>query len=174
MTILNYKESTPKFSRETCFIAESATLCGDVTLGEECSVWFGAVLRAEVAPIKIGNESNVQDNSVIHTDLDFPVEVGDRVTIGHSAVIHGGSVGSNCLIGMRSTLLNGSRIGNNCIVAAGSLITQNTEIPEGTLVMGSPAIAKRKLTREEIERIGLNAEHYRNFRAEYLKERIEM
>lgn len=171
MPILSYKGLSPKFSRETCFVAESATLCGDVTLGEECSVWFGAVLRAELAPINLGKGSNVQDNSVIHTDLDFPVKVGDGVTIGHAAVIHGATVGSNCLIGMRSTLLNGSRIGDNCVVAAGSLITQNAEIPEGTLVIGSPAVAKRKLTKEEVKGIGVNAEHYRSFRQEYLKAR---
>ncbi|MGI0085466.1 MAG: gamma carbonic anhydrase family protein, partial [Nitrososphaerales archaeon] len=130
--MLSYKGLSPKFSSETCFVADNATLCGDVTLGEECSVWFGAVLRAEIAPIKVGNGSNIQDNCVMHTDLDFPVEVGNGVTIGHSAVVHGATVGSNCLIGMRSTLLNGSRVGKNCIVAAGSLITQNAEIPENT------------------------------------------
>jgi carbonic anhydrase/acetyltransferase-like protein (isoleucine patch superfamily) len=136
---------------------------------EDCSVWFGAILRAEVAPIKIGKGSNVQDNCVLHTDLGFPVKIGENVTVGHSAVIHGSTVGSNCLIGMRSTLLNGSKIGDNCLVAAGSLITQNTQIPGGCLIVGSPAKSARKLSDEEITMIGLNAKHYRDFCAEYLK-----
>ncbi len=173
MSILNYRGLTPSFP-SSCFVADTATLCGDVTLGEECSVWFGAVLRAELAPIKIGRGSNVQDNCVIHTDQNFPSSLGDNVTIGHSAVVHGAVIGSNCLIGMRSTFLNGSKVGENCIVAAGSLVTQNTEIPSGSLVMGTPAIVKRELTREEVKKIEINAVHYREFRAEYLKGRLKV
>ncbi len=173
LPVFSYKGSAPRFS-SSCFIADSATLCGDITLGEECSVWFGAVLRAELAPVDVGNGSNVQDNCVIHTDLNFPSRIGNNVTLGHSALIHGATVGSNCLIGMRSTLLNGSKIGDNCMVAAGSLVTQNTEVPEGSLVMGSPAVVKRKLTAEEIRNLGINAKHYREFRAEYLKARLKV
>ncbi|MCL5067468.1 MAG: gamma carbonic anhydrase family protein [Thaumarchaeota archaeon] len=167
LSILSYKGKTPKFPK-SCFVAETATLAGDITLGEDCSVWYGAVLRAEVAPLRIGRRSNMQDNTIMHTDLDFPVDVGNEVTIGHAAIIHGATILSHCLIGMRSTLLNGSKIGENCIVAAGSLVTQGTEIPDNSLVMGSPAVAKRTLTKEEIERIGVNSEHYDSFRAEYL------
>ena len=164
--ILNGK--CPRVGRD-CFVAESATLIGDVTLGEESSVWFGAVLRAEAEPIKVGKQSNIQDNCILHTDLGFPAEIGDKVSVGHGAIIHGAIVSSNSIIGMRATLLNGVKIGENCIVAAGALVTQGKEMPPNTLVMGSPAIAKRKVTDEEIERIHLNAEHYNNFRSMYLK-----
>ncbi|HKW05527.1 MAG TPA: gamma carbonic anhydrase family protein [Nitrososphaerales archaeon] len=173
MPIISYKGKTPNFSSETCFVAKSATLSGDVSLGEECSIWFNAVLRAEVAPIRIGARSNVQDNSVIHTDLGYPVAIGEGVSVGHSAVVHGASVGSNCLIGMGAVLLNGSEIGDDCVLAAGSLLPQNKKIPDGSLAIGSPAVLKRKLEKEEIDGIRTNALHYKNFRADYLKTRIE-
>jgi carbonic anhydrase/acetyltransferase-like protein (isoleucine patch superfamily) len=153
------------------FVADNASLIGDISLGENSSVWFGAVVRTETESITIGREANIQDNCVIHTDLGFPVAIGDRVSVGHGAVIHGASVASNCLIGMRATLLNGAKIGENCLVAAGSLVTQGKQMPGNTLVMGSPAIAKRKLTEEEITSIALNADHYNQIRAEYLRMR---
>jgi carbonic anhydrase/acetyltransferase-like protein (isoleucine patch superfamily) len=156
---------------ESSFVAENATLIGDVSLGEESSVWFGAVIRTEIEPVMIGRQSNIQDNCVVHTDLAFPAKIGDRVSVGHGAVIHGAIVESNCLIGMRATLLNGAKIGENCLVAAGSLVTQGKEMPSNSLVMGFPAVAKRKLTDEELDRIRLNADHYNEFRAHYLKMR---
>jgi carbonic anhydrase/acetyltransferase-like protein (isoleucine patch superfamily) len=154
---------------EGCFVAENATVVGDVRLGDQCSVWFGSVLRTEAEPISIGRASNVQDNCVIHTDQGFPVELGDGVSVGHGALIHGAVVSSNCLVGMRATLLNGAIIGENCIVAACALVTQGKEMPPNSLIMGSPAVAKRGLTAEELGKIRLNAEHYSNFRAEYLR-----
>jgi carbonic anhydrase/acetyltransferase-like protein (isoleucine patch superfamily) len=168
MPIQSLNGKSPRIS-ERCFVAENATLIGDVSLGEEASIWFGAVIRTEFEPIRIGKQSNIQDNCVIHTDLSFPVEIGDRVSVGHGAVIHGAIVGSNCLIGMRATLLNGAKIGENCLVAAGSLVTQGKEMPSQTLVIGSPAVAKRKLTEDEIMNMRLNVNHYNEFRAQYLK-----
>lgn len=168
LAIYSFSGKSPKIAKGS-FVADTATLIGDVSIGEETSVWFGAVIRTENEPIAIGRQTNIQDNCVIHTDLGFPVEIGDRVSVGHGAVIHGAIIASNCLIGMRATLLNGAKIGENCLVAAGSLVTQGKKMPKDTLVMGSPAIAKRKLTEEEITNTQLNADHYNEIRAEYLK-----
>ena len=150
-------------------MAPNAFLIGDVGLGERTSVWFGAVLRAELEKIELGAGSNVQDNCVLHTDMGFPLFVEENVTIGHGAIIHGAKISRNCLIGMGSILLNGSIIGENCIVAAGSLVTQGFEVPANSLLMGAPAIVKRKVLDSEIKHIQLNAEHYDNFRKAYLK-----
>ncbi|MFI5420983.1 MAG: gamma carbonic anhydrase family protein, partial [Nitrososphaerales archaeon] len=133
------------------------------------SVWFGATIRGEVDSIRIGRRSNVQDNCVIHADLGFPAQLGEAVSVGHGAIIHGATVGSNCLIGMGAILLNGSKVGANSIVGAGSLIVQDAEFPENTLVLGSPAKAKRILTEKEIRQIRLNGQHYDEFRMHYLK-----
>jgi carbonic anhydrase/acetyltransferase-like protein (isoleucine patch superfamily) len=162
-----YHGKSPKIA-QSAFVAPSATIIGDVTLEEDASVWFGAVLRAESAPIRVGKHSNIQDNCVIHTDEGFPVDIGDGVSIGHLAVVHGARIGSNCLVGMSATLLNGATIGENSMVAAGSLVTQGASMPQGVLVLGSPAIAKRKLSEEEIERIRKNSQSYDKFRREYL------
>lgn len=145
------------------------TLAGDVRLSERASVWFGSSLRAEYENISIGRRSNVQDNCVVHTDEGFPCSLGDDVSIGHGAIVHGAVIGSNCLIGMGAILLNGSKIGENSIIGAGSLVLQETEIPERTLALGSPAKARRAVTDEEIRKIALNAEHYDSFRTAYLK-----
>jgi carbonic anhydrase/acetyltransferase-like protein (isoleucine patch superfamily) len=167
LPLYSFNGKSPKIPHSS-FVAENATLIGHISLGGESSVWFGAVIRTEVEPVSIGSQSNIQDNCVLHTDVGFPVEIGDRVSVGHGAIIHGAIVRSNCLIGMGSTLLNGAKIGENTLVAAGSLVTQGKEMPDNTLVIGSPAIAKRKLTEEEITRIQLNADHYNQFRAYYL------
>jgi carbonic anhydrase/acetyltransferase-like protein (isoleucine patch superfamily) len=168
LIISSVKGKSPKIG-SGCFVAENATLFGDISLGDESSIWFGAVLRTELEPITIGKQSNVQDNCVIHTDLGFPVEIGDRVSIGHAAVVHGATIASNCLVGMQATLLNGSKIGENSIVAAGALVAQGKEMPPNSLVIGSPAVPRRVLTDEEINRIQMNADHYDEFRLEYLK-----
>lgn len=167
-SLVSFDGRSPVVGAE-CFVAENATLIGDVRLGSECSVWFGSVLRTEVERISVGRQSNIQDNCVVHTDIDFPIEIGDRVSIGHGAVIHGATVSSNCLVGMGSIILNGARIGENCLIAAGSIVTQGKEMPPNMLVMGAPAVPKRELSEEEIKRIGTNAEHYYDLRAQYLK-----
>lgn len=167
MTFLEIAGKRPKISSD-CFIAESATLAGDVSLSERCSVWFGATIRVEYERVQIGSRSNVQDSCTIHTDEGFPVVIGDDVSIGHGAIVHGATIGSNCLIGMGSILMNGSKIGRNCVLGAGSLLLQGFEIPENTLALGSPAKPVRKVTDEEISRIARNAKHYDEFRASYL------
>jgi carbonic anhydrase/acetyltransferase-like protein (isoleucine patch superfamily) len=169
MTIISYNGTRPKIAKD-CFIAENATIVGNVFLAEGCSVWFGASIRAEVESIRIGSKSNIQDNCVLHADLEYPCKIAEGVTVGHGTIVHGALIGSNCLVGMGSILLNGSEIGKNCIVAAGSLVVQGASIPENSLVMGSPAVVKRKLSSDEITRIGENARHYYEFRAQYLAE----
>jgi carbonic anhydrase/acetyltransferase-like protein (isoleucine patch superfamily) len=151
-----------------CFVADSATLAGDIRLSDRSSVWFGASIRAEFEMVLIGSRSNIQDNCTIHTDEGFPCILGERVSVGHGAVVHGAQIGSNCLIGMGSIILNGAKIGKNSMVGAGTLILQGAEIPERTLVLGSPAKTVRTVTDDEIEKIAINAKHYDEFRATYL------
>ena len=144
---------------------------GNVTIREGSSIWFGASIRAELESARIGSRTSIQDNCVIHTDIGFPSEIGDGVTVGHGAIIHGSKVGSNCIVGMGAILLNGSSVGENCIVGAGSLLLQGTVVPENSLVAGSPAEVKRKLREEEVRRITESADHYFEFRAEYLRKK---
>jgi carbonic anhydrase/acetyltransferase-like protein (isoleucine patch superfamily) len=165
--IINYNGIRPLLGKE-CFIAESAVISGRVIIQDFSSVWFGAVIRGEVDSIKVGQKSNLQDNCVVHADLGFPAQLGDHVSVGHGAIIHGATIGNNCLIGMGSILLNGCKIGNDSIVGAGSLVVQGAEFPERSLVLGSPARAKRTLSEVEVEDIRMNAQHYDEFRALYL------
>ena len=142
------------------FVAPNATVLGDVTLGANSSVFYGAVLRADVNSIDIGMGSNIQDGCIIHVDPPYPVVIGNGCTVGHGAILHGCAVGDNSLIGMGAIVLNGAQIGKNCIIGAGALVTQNTVIPDGSLVIGSPAKVKRSLTLEEIEGNRQTAENY--------------
>lgn len=145
------------------YIASDADVLGKVTIGAGSSVWYHAVIRAEKDTITIGKETNIQDGCIIHTDPGYPVEVGDRVTVGHGAILHGCKVGSDCLIGMNAVILNGAQVGNGCIIGAGALITQNTVIPDGSMAFGSPAKVKRPLTREELEGVIASAKEYLDF-----------
>ena len=142
------------------FIAPGAIVLGNVTLGEGANIWYHATIRGDKAPIVIGKGSNVQDNAVVHVDTKHPVIIGENVTIGHSAIIHGCEIGDNSLIGMGAIIMNGACIGKNCIVAAGALVTQNTQIPDNSLVLGNPAKIKREVTEEEIAASIRNAEAY--------------
>jgi len=134
---------------------------GDVILGEESSIWFNAVVRGDVHTIRIGRRSNIQDASVVHVTHDqFPVRIGDRVTVGHSAVIHGCTLGDGCLIGMHATLLDGAEIGEGALVGAGSLVSPGTVIPPGVLALGNPARVKRDLTKAEIAQVAEASDLY--------------
>ena len=146
--------------KETIYIAPGAFVIGDVTLGENVGIWYNAVVRGDTYSIYIGNNTNVQDNTTLHTDKDFKLHVGDGVTIGHNAVVHGCTIGNNTVIGMGSIILSGAIIGKNCIIGAGSLVTGKINIPDGSLVMGSPAKIARPLTEQEIESNRENAVHY--------------
>jgi len=141
-------------------IFEGAIVTKNVEINEKSSVWFNAVLRGDIEPIKVGKSSNVQDNCVLHSSADHPLEVGDFVSVGHSAVLHGCKVEENSLIGMNATVLNGAVIRKNSIVGAGALVTEGREFPEGSLILGVPAKAVRKLNEEEIKGIKNNALHY--------------
>ena len=132
------------------FVAENATVRGDVTVGKGSSIFFGAVERSELVPITIGEDTNIQDNCILHTDAGSPLTVGSGCTIGHGSILHGCTVGDNTLIGMGTTVLNGAVIGRDCIVGAGSLVPQGMVIPDGSMAFGSPAKIRRPLTEEEI------------------------
>lgn len=144
----------------SAFIAPDADVYGDVHIGADSSVWFHAVVRAETARIEVGQGSNIQDNAVVHVDEGHSVRIGDYVTIGHGAIIHGCVIGDNSLVGMGAIVLNGASIGKNCIIGAGALVTQNAVIPDGSLVYGSPACVKRQISDAEAEQNLRNAQHY--------------
>ena len=154
----------------TCYVAPNATVIGQVTLSRGASVWFNTVVRGDMAPITIGEDTNVQDLSVVHVDYDTPTVIGNRVVVGHRAIIHGATVGDDCIIGMGAILLNRSRVGRNCIVAAGAVVREDFVVPDGSLVAGVPAVAKRPLTPEETERIRRNVTDYVARAQLYLKE----
>ena len=145
---------------ESAWIAPGALLIGDVVIGEESGVWYGAVLRADGDAIRIGARSNIQDGAVVHTDPGFPVQVGEGVSIGHGAVLHGCTVGEDVLIGMNATVLNGARIGAGSLIAAGALVTENADVPAGSLVAGVPGKVRRSLTDEELTHVRSNAATY--------------
>ncbi len=139
---------SPRLS-DGVFIAQSATVLGDVRLGEHTSVWYGAVLRGDINYIAIGAFSNIQDAAVGHLADDYPLIVGDYVTVGHGAVLHACEIGNECLIGMGSTILDGAKIGNQCIIAAGSVVPMGMVVPDGSLVAGVPAVVKCELSSEK-------------------------
>ena len=142
------------------FIAPGAVVSGNVRMGELASVWYHAVVRGDRAPVCIGSRSNIQDNCVVHVDAGYPVEIGENVTVGHGAILHGCSIGDNSLIGMGSILMNGCSIGKNCIIGAGTLVTQGMVIPDNSLVIGNPGKVKRPVTEAEIEQNLKNAALY--------------
>ena len=142
------------------YISESASVVGKVRLCDDASVWFGAVLRGDTELITIGKRSNVQDLSVLHTDLGFPLEIGEDVTIGHKVMLHGCTIGDGSLVGINSVILNGAKIGKGCLIGANSLITEGTEIPDGSLVMGSPGKIRGELNEDQKKGLIMSAHHY--------------
>jgi carbonic anhydrase/acetyltransferase-like protein (isoleucine patch superfamily) len=157
--IKNLKDKSPKIHEEA-FIAETADVLGDVTIGEGTSIWYGAVVRGDMNTIVIGKYSNVQDNSSLHVDSNEPLKIGDYTTVGHNAVVHGCTIGNNCLIGMGAIILNNAIIGDNCIIGAGALITEGAVISSNSLVLGAPGKVKRELTEDDIKSIRDNAVRY--------------
>ncbi|MDD8021153.1 MAG: gamma carbonic anhydrase family protein [Acidobacteriota bacterium] len=151
------------------FVAEGAAIIGPVVLKKGASVWFNAVLRADLADIVIGEYSNVQDNSVLHVDYDLPVIVGNYVTIGHGAILHACKIGNNTLVGMGAVILDRAIIGHNCLVAAGSLVPPGKTFADGSLILGNPAKVVRKLTEAEKEHMVKNAHDYYNLWKSYYK-----
>ena len=167
--IHQFEGQIPNVHKNT-FIASSADIIGNVSIGEFSNIWFGAVLRGDMDSLSVGNYTNIQDNCTIHNDENFPVDIGDYVTIGHNSIIHGCKISSNTLIGMGSTILNGTEIGEYTIIGAGSLVTQGKKIPSGVLCMGVPAKVIRELTTEEKESIKKSAQHYALLSKKYITE----
>jgi carbonic anhydrase/acetyltransferase-like protein (isoleucine patch superfamily) len=144
----------------SAWVAPGAAVIGDVHVGAGCGIWFGAVLRGDTEPIRIGARSNIQENSVLHTDPGFPLVVGEGCTIGHKAVLHGCTIGDNSLIGMGAIVLNGATIGANSLVGAGALVTERKIFPDGSLIVGVPAKVIRPLSDSEIAGLKRSADHY--------------
>ena len=155
------KDKKPKNSGEN-WVAPNATIIGDVTLEKNTSIWFNAVLRGDIENIHIGEGSNVQDGSVLHTDPGYPLKIGKDVTVGHMVMLHGCTIGDNSIIGIGAVILNTANVGKNCIIGAKALITENKEIPVDSLVVGSPGRIIRKVTEDEKEAILKNTKHYQD------------
>ena len=157
----------------SALIAQSAEVIGDVQIGKGCSILPKAVLRGDVAPIRVGDCTNIQDNCVVHVSEDAEVVIGDHVTVGHSAILHSCKIGSGTLVGMGSIILDGAIVGKNVLVGAGALITKNKVIPDGVLVLGSPAKVARKLTEEDLEYLSNSAQDYIDTAKRYKDGEIE-
>lgn len=149
-----------KTGNSSVFTAPNAAVTGDVELAEESSVWYGASLRGDLAPVRIGRRTNIQDNATVHVDTDTPTTIGDGVTVGHNAVVHGCTVGDDCLIGMGAIILNNAVVGEGSIIGAGALVTEGKQIPPRSLAVGSPAKVVRQVSDEELQKIRANAARY--------------
>ena len=158
---------TPQIHPST-FVAPNATILGNVMIGKESGIFFGAVIRSESSPITIGDRTNIQDNCILHIDEEFPLVVGKDCTIGHGAILHGCTIGDNTLVGMGAVVLNGAVIGRDCIVGAGALVPQGAVIPDGTMVLGMPAKVRRAVTEEEKAANTDSARRYKEEAAHYI------
>ena len=166
MPLYTIGDSTPTLAAGA-WAAPSADLIGDVRLGERSSVWFGAIIRADNTPIIIGEDSNIQDGAVCHSDPDAPLIIGARVTVGHQAILHGCTIADDCLVGMGARILNGAVLESECLVGAGALITEGKTFPAGSLIVGSPARVVRQLTEAERQALRVSAAHYAEKAAKY-------
>lgn len=147
--IVTFQGKTPQVSPEA-FIAETAVLIGDVAVGPDSSVWYGAVLRGDCSRITVGRGTSIQDNAVLHTEKDRPLTIGDNVTVGHGAIVHCASVGSSTLIGMGAILLDGAVVGDHCVIGAGAVVKERTVVPSGSMMVGVPAKCVRELGPEQL------------------------
>lgn len=157
--LIEYEGITPNV-HSSVFVAPGAMIIGDVSIGEESSVWFNCVLRGDLEPIRIGCRTNIQDGTVIHMDKEIPCLIGDDVTVGHGAILHSCAIDNEALIGMGAILLTGCKIGERAIVAAGTLVREGQEIPPGTVAMGVPAKVRREATDAEFERVRQGKDDY--------------
>ncbi|MEG9246660.1 gamma carbonic anhydrase family protein [Arthrobacter sp. Soc17.1.1.1] len=159
MTLVPFRGASPAV-HGTAFVAPTASLIGDVVLGPASSAFYGVTVRADTTPIRVGVGSNLQDNVVVHADPGFPAVIGDRVSVGHGAVVHGCTIEDDCLVGMGATVLNGAVIGTGSLIAAGAVVLEGTVVPPRSLVAGVPAKVRRELTDDEIAGVRRNAEQY--------------
>ena len=169
MTMYQYKNHQPKLGSE-CFIADSADVIGRVELGDKTNIWFQAVVRGDVNKIVIGENSNIQDLSILHVVEEFPLIIGKNVTVGHSVILHACEIGDGSLIGMGAKILDGAKIGKNCLVAAGSVVPPGKIYPDGSFIIGSPAKVKRELSEEEIEQYSNHFKTYLITKDEFLND----
>lgn len=154
--------------KKDVFVAPSADIIGEVYIEEGCSIWFNTTIRGDVMPISIGKETNIQDNCVLHGTLNKAAcKIGNRVTVGHSVVLHGCEIGDHCLIGMGSIVMDNAKIAKNCIIGAGSLVTENSQFEEGQLIVGRPAKVKRALTEQELAFLNKSADNYLMYKTWY-------
>jgi len=174
MTLYALKDIKPSLPDGFHWIAPNATVIGNVHIGINVGIWFGAVLRGDNEPITIGDDTNIQEDCVFHTDPGFPVEIGKGCTIGHKAMVHGCIIGDNSLVGMGATILNGTKIGNNCLIGAGALIPEGKEIPDNSLVVGMPGKVIRELDEGAVEGLRNSARHYVANAKRFAEELVEL
>ena len=167
MAIYSFERFTPSVAPDA-YVADSATVLGRVTLGPKASVWFGASVRGDNDAIVIGAGSNVQDGAVLHVDPGFPMKIGERVSIGHQAMLHGCTIGDGSLIGIQAVVLNGAVIGKGCLVGAGAIITERKTFPDRSLILGAPARVVRELSDEDVAKLLQSAASYVDRRAQFL------
>ena len=173
MPIYRLHQHSPHIDAD-CFVAPSAVLIGKVNLAAGANVWFGAVLRGDNEAISVGASSNIQENSILHTDMGCPLDIAENVTVGHGVTLHGCTIGANSLIGMGAIVLNRAVIGAHCIVGAGALVTEGKVFADGSLIVGSPARVVRPLSAEEIANMPNNAHHYAERGREYARHLTEI
>lgn len=159
MAIYQLGEHVPNID-PSAYVTECANVVGQVTIGANTSIWFGATIRADNDTITIGQNCNIQDGAILHADPGFPLSIGDNASIGHQAMVHGCTIGENSLIGIQSVLLNGAKIGKNCLVGAGAVVTEGKEFPDNSLILGAPARVVRTLADKDIERLRAVTESY--------------
>jgi len=170
MLILPFNGTSPRLG-ERVFVAQTASVIGDVTLGDDASIWFGTVVRGDVHHIRIGARTNIQDNCVVHVTNDrWPTLIEEDVTIGHGVIAHGCVIRRGCLLGMGSRILDGAEVGEFSLVGAGALVTEGSKFPARSLVIGFPAKVKRELTDEEVERLRQSARSYVGYKDQYMNE----
>lgn len=168
--IYSLENKTPCFASEEYFVAPSADLVGDVRVGHQASIWFNVTIRADNDTITIGEQSNVQDGSVLHVDDDVPLTLGKGVTIGHKAMLHGCEIGDYSLIGMNAVVLNGAKIGKYCIIGAGAVVKEGMVIPDGSLVVGAPAVIKKQISDAQYRMLEASAQVYVDNSARFRKQ----
>jgi carbonic anhydrase/acetyltransferase-like protein (isoleucine patch superfamily) len=159
MAIFEVDGVTPKIA-DSAWVADSAEVMGDVVLGDDVGIWFGVVVRGDTSAIRVGARTNIQDLSVLHSDVGMPLTIGSGVTVGHNAILHGCTVGDDSLIGIGAIVLNGAKIGKGCLVGAGALVTEGKEFPDGCMILGSPARVVMPLSPEQLQGLRTSAAHY--------------
>lgn len=166
--IYDYQGISPEIDK-TAYVAPSADIIGKVTIGKDASIWHGVVIRGDVGYAKVGENTSIQDLSMLHMTSEFPVIVGNNVTVGHSVTLHGCEIGDNCLIGMGATILDNAKIGKNCIVAAGSVVKEGAVFEDNCLIAGVPAVIKKKLPEENAKKLYDHAQHYVELKNTYME-----